>query len=268
MNSVNLFQKGSCFNCGDSPVIFRRHSGQYLCIKCFKDSIEAIIRKTISIYKLLNLNDKILVAFSGGLSSSTLLYNINKIQQRVYHGKSIAALTIDSGINEEYLQKTKKFCEKYSIEQIVITSEKFKSNINKEMRNKKYGLIRTILNHINDLDFNVLCVGLNLTDIAKNCLIYLLKESESILKDINNDNEIKIIFPLMRIPEEEILIYSKLLNFDIKISTDIPTKMEHIVERFIDYCSKKSPEIEFNLFNVYLELSRIGFFNQIMPKLL
>ena len=121
---------------------------------------------------------------------------------------------------------------------------------------------------MNDLNFNVLCVGLNLTDIAKNSLIYLLKESESILNDINNHNEIKIIFPLMRIPEEEILIYSKLLNFDIKSSSDTPTEIEHIVERFIDYCSKKSPEIEFNLFKVYLELSRIGFFDQIMPKLL
>jgi cytoplasmic tRNA 2-thiolation protein 1 len=266
LDSVNLFQEGLCFNCSGSPVIFRRHSGQYLCINCFKNSIEAIIRKTISIFKLLNLNDKILVAFSGGISSSTLLYNINEIQKRVYHGESIAALTINSGIDRENLQRTKKFCERYSIQHFVISSDKIDNIISKKEGNTKYELIRILLDYMNDLDFNVLCLGLNLTDIAKACLFNILQESEIPLN--NNITKIKIIYPLMRIPEEEIRIYSKLHNFAVQISPDTTTGIEHIVDHFIADCSKKSPEIEFNLFNVYLELSRIGFFNQIMPKLL
>ena len=266
MASVNLFQKGSCSNCGGSPIIFRRHSGQYLCFDCFKNSIEAIIHRTISTHKLLDLNDKILVAYSGGISSTTLLYNINKIQKRAYHGKPIAALTIDSGINRENLRRTKNFCEKYSIDQRIIASETINNNINMKTGNTKCELMKIMLDYMNDLDFNVLCLGFNLTDIAKACLIHILQKSESSLKN-NNFNKIRIISPLIRIPEEEILIYSKLHNFDIKISPGTPTEIEYVVERFIDYCSKKSPEIEFNLFKVYLELSRIGFFDQVMPKL-
>ena len=264
---MNFFQEGSCFNCGGSPVIFRRYSGQYLCLDCFKNSFEEIIRKTISTHKLLNLNDKILVAYSGGISSTTLLYNINKIQKRAYHGKAIAALTIDYGINRENLRITKNFCEKYSIDHRIIAPERINNTISKKVENTKYELIRIMLNYMNDLDFNVLCLGFNLTDIAKDCLIHILQEPEISSKD-NKINKIKIIYPLMRIPEEEVVIYSKLHNFDTKIPPDTATEIEHIVDRFIAYCSKKSPEIEFNLFNVYLKLSRIGFFNQIMPKLL
>ena len=266
MDSVNLFQEGSCFNCGDSPVIFRRHSGQYLCLNCFKNSIEAIIRKTISVYKLLNPNDKILVAFSGGISSTTLLYNIKKIQQSVYHGKPISALTIQTRIEQEKLQRTKDFCEKHSIEQIFINSEEFSSDTNKKMRNTKYDLIRIMLNYMNNLDYNVLCVGFNLTDIAEMCLTQLLKESEKF--EINKKSNIKIISPLLRIPELEILIYSKLQNFNVEIHSDTIINLDNIVYEFLDYCSRKSPEIEFNLFKVYLKLSGIGFFDQIMPELL
>ena len=270
MDSVNFFQEGSCFNCGDSPVIFRRHSGQYLCLNCFKNSIEAIIRKTISVYKLLSPNDKILVAFSGGISSTTLLYNIKKIQQSVYHGKPISALTIKTSMDQENLQRTKDFCEKYSLEQIFITSEEFssdiKSDINKNMRNTKYDIIRIMLNYMNTLDYNVLCVGFNLTDIAEICLTQLLKESEKF--EINKQSNIKVIFPLMRIPELEILMYSKLQNFNIEIHSDTLSNIDNVVHKFLDYCSKKSPEIEFNLFKVYLELSGIGFFDHVMPELL
>ena len=262
---MNLFQEGSCFNCGGAPVIFRRHSGQYLCLDCFKNSLEAIIRKTISIYKLLSPNDKILVAFSGGISSTTLLYNLKKIQQRVYHGKSISALTIQARLNQENLQRTKDFCEKHSLNQIFIPSDELDSSVNNIMRYDKYELIGIMLNYMNDLDFNVLCVGFNLTDLAEICLIHLLKESK--IFKIEKNSKIRVIFPLMRIPEQEILIYSKLKNFEIKILSDKFINIDNVVHNFLDNCSKKSPEIEFNLFKVYLELSRIGFFDQIMPKL-
>ena len=262
---MNLFQEGSCFNCGGSPVIFRRHSGQYLCFDCFKNSLEAIIRKTISTYKLLSPNDKILVAFSGGISSTTLLYNLKNVQQRVYHGKPISAMTIQTRLNHENLQRAKDFCEKHSIEHLFIPSDELNSNINMKLRYDKYELIRTMLNYMNDLDFNVLCVGFNLTDIAEICLSHLLKESK--IFKIEKNSKIRVIFPLMRIPEQEILTYSKLQNFEIKIHSDKYINIDNVVHNFLDYCSKKSPEIEFNLFKVYLELSRIGFFDQIMPKL-
>ena len=268
---MNLFQKGFCFNCGVSPVIFRRHSGQYLCFNCFKNSIEAIIHKTISNYKLLSPNDKILVAFSGGISSTTLLYNLNKIQQRVYHGKSISVLTIKTRLNQENLQITKEFCENFSLEQIIVTSDELNSGINEKMRYNKHELIRIMLNFMNDLDFNVLCVGFNLTDLAEICLTHLLKESKNF--KVSKNNGIRVIFPLMRIPEQEILIYSKIQNFDINIHSVKSLleqkfiNIENIVHEFLNYCSKRSPEIEFNLFKVYVELSRIGFFDQIMSKL-
>lgn len=215
---------------------------------------------------MLNQYDKVIVAFSGGISSTSLLYNIYKIQKNVYRGNSIIALTIDDGFNPKVLQKTKNFCEKHLIEQLVIPIEKIKkiySDFNLDWRGLRYNFVGGLINYLFDhsgkaLDFNVLCLGVNLTDIAEICLNHLLKQSELFLK--SNYKTIKIISPLMRLPEEEIYIYSKINNFDLKnYERSNLTKKNSFVHEFLEDCSDYSPEINYNLFKVYLELLKIGF---------
>ncbi|TFG24490.1 MAG: hypothetical protein EU533_02040 [Promethearchaeota archaeon] len=266
MDLVDILRKGSCCKCNESPVIFRRSSGQNLCTNCFKSSIEKIIYKTISLYGMLNPDDKVIIAFSGGISSTCLLYNLYIIQQRVYRGNSITALTIDDGFNPEFLKKMNNFCEKYLIEQIIISSEKNKKTYNKFNKNwikLRYDFIHELINYSvdqleKDTDFNVLCLGINLTDIAELCLNHLLKETKFFLRSKNK--KFTVITPLMRIPEEEIYIYSKLNNFDLKnYEISKRKKTKSYVREFLEDCTEYSPEINYNLFKVYLELLKIGF---------
>ena len=49
---------------------------------------------------MLQPNDKIIVALSGGKDSFTLLYNLFMIQKKLYNPKEIIALTIDEGIKD------------------------------------------------------------------------------------------------------------------------------------------------------------------------
>ena len=268
MDLVDILKEGSCFKCNESPVIFRRSSGQKLCINCFKSSIETIIHKTISTYELLKPEDKVILAFSGGISSTCLLYNLYKIQQKVYRGNKIIALTIDDGSNSEFLRKINYFCEKYLIEQILISSEKIRKTSNKFNKNRTNFRSHFIPELINfaldqlcqDIDFNVLCLGINLTDVAELCLNHLLKESKFFLS--SNNKKLKVITPLMRIPEEEIYIYSKLNNLDLKdYAKSKTTKSKSYVRQFLEDCTEFSPEINYNLFKVYLELLKIGFFD-------
>jgi len=268
LDLINILKEGPCFKCYESPVIFRRYSGQNLCVNCFKSSIETIINKTISIYEMLNPNDKVIIAFSGGPSSTSLLYNLYKIQQNVYQANSIIALTIDNGLDPELLREMNDFCEKYQIEQIIISSEKSNkpyNKINKNEINLRYDFIRELINYSSDQlgtdkTFNVLCLGINLTDIAEICLANLLKESNFSMR--SKDEKLKVITPLMRIPEEEIYIYSKLNNLDLKYNENCKkTRLNSYILEFLEVCAENSPEINYNLFKVYLDLLKIGFFD-------
>ena len=120
MTNYNIFLKtGKCSYCNNSVVIQRKYSGESLCPNCFEKNIEKIIYKTISKYKMLQPNDKIIVALSGGKDSFTLLYNLFMIQKKLYNPKEIIALTIDEGIKdyrENSIKNAIDFCKELNIE--------------------------------------------------------------------------------------------------------------------------------------------------------
>jgi uncharacterized protein (TIGR00269 family) len=97
---------------------FRPYSGGKLCRKCFVGSIEGKARATISKYKMLNFDDKIAVAVSGGKDSISLLYILAKIERK-YPKTSLVAVTVDEGIKgyrDEALKIAAENCEKLGIE--------------------------------------------------------------------------------------------------------------------------------------------------------
>jgi len=78
---------------------YRKYSGQKLCKKCFSKSIEAKVRTTITKYHMLEFNDKLAVAVSGGKDSLSLLHILAKLQK--YRPKTtLIAVTIDEGIKD------------------------------------------------------------------------------------------------------------------------------------------------------------------------
>jgi len=97
---------------------FRPHSGQKLCRKCFVKSIEEKVRTTIAKYKMLEFDDKIAVAVSGGKDSVSLLHILAKIE-RDYPKTSLTAITVDEGISgyrDEALKIAAENCKKLGIE--------------------------------------------------------------------------------------------------------------------------------------------------------
>ena len=125
MAKYNIFLKrGKCSRCDNSIVIQRKYSGENLCPTCFEASIEKTIYKTISKYKMLKPNDKIIVALSGGKDSFSLLYNLDRIQKRLYHSEPIIALTIDEGIKdyrENSIKNAIEFCKNLDIDHKIIS---------------------------------------------------------------------------------------------------------------------------------------------------
>ncbi|MHA2008661.1 MAG: ATP-binding protein [Promethearchaeota archaeon] len=296
MPNYNIFlRKGKCSRCDNQIVIQRRYSGENLCPKCFVENIEKIIYKTISKYKMLKPDDKIIVALSGGKDSFTLLYNLNKIQKSLYSSEPVIALTIDEGIEdyrEHSIKNAVEFCKKLGIKHKIIS---FKERIGftldeiiklkENQSNKRYScnycaiVRRRLLNDgAKNLGGDVLAMGHNLTDIAETYLMNILYKRFPLIANqypfkVENTKisqyYIKKISPLMRIPEEEIFLYVNIKKFNYYASHCSYREKEPIMRKrvldFIQECKNYSPEIEFNLLNGFLELSAT-LYNQIEAK--
>jgi len=104
-------------------VYMRPYSGEKLCAKCFCASIESKVRATIAKYEMLQPNDKIMVAVSGGKDSVSLLQVLAKIEKD-YPKASVCAVTVDEGIRgyrDEALKFAVENCRRLGVEHNVIS---------------------------------------------------------------------------------------------------------------------------------------------------
>jgi uncharacterized protein (TIGR00269 family) len=288
LNNIHkIFMKiGICSYCDKkTTVLHRKYSGEFLCSDCFIKSIEKNISKTISKYKMFKPRDKIVVGVSGGKDSLALLFNLFKIQEKKYNSKPLVALTIDEGIKgyrNESIKHASNFCRKHEIEHKVISfKEKIGKSldeiieIKKDTQEYQYAcnycatIRRRLLNDgAKEFGADILALGHNLTDIAETFLMNILFNRFQIIANqylFKNRNEnidkffIKKVTPLMRIPEEEIYLYSNLKNFNYYPSHCPFRERDPILRKrvldFIQKCKEFSPEIEFNLLNGLFYLS-------------
>jgi uncharacterized protein (TIGR00269 family) len=87
-----------CSSCKTKEAFFhRQYSGETLCKKCFIQSIEAKVRATITRYHMLNYDDRLAVAVSGGKDSLSLLHILAKTK-RFRPKTMLVAVTVDEGI--------------------------------------------------------------------------------------------------------------------------------------------------------------------------
>ena len=287
MRNIPLQTDSRCSLCGKSADIFRDHSGQFMCNDCFIKSIEKIISRTISKYKMLNPSDSIIVGLSGGKDSIALLYNLLLIQEETYNSKKPIALSINEGIEgyrDESIKIAAEFCKNHKIEHHIISfKDEFGYSLNDivdQMKNSNQSLYacnycatirRRLLNdYAKKLGASKLALGHNLTDFAETFLMNILyKRIELIGNQYPQKKEpktlrtyfIKKIYPLMRIPENEIQLYMDLreLNYYSKHCPyrDKDPILRKRVLHFIEETKKVSPEIEFNLFSSFLDLSEL-----------
>jgi len=283
-----FFKRGTCSRCAkEGDIVERNYAGDTLCPQCFEEFIERKISKTISKYSMLSSKDRVVIALSGGKDSVSLLYNLVKYQEKMYHPEPMIALTINEGIanyRDPGMIIAENLCKKLGIElKSMSFSQKVGKTLDEIVQIKQQSgqyryacnycalIKRRLLNEeAKQLNADILAMGHNLTDIAETFLMNIMYKripligSQYPLKSTKARVEkyyVKKILPLMEIPEEEIHYYVNIKGFP-HMNSLCPNRMNEPIARkrifeFLQQFKELSPEIEFNLFHGFIELSKI-----------
>lgn len=264
-----------CDRCQNQAVYSRKYSGEKLCSGCFSNSILRKTAKTISKYKMIQNNELVAVAVSGGKDSLALL-NIMKEMSNT-HNFRIKAITIDEGIpgyRNEALDIVREFCENLGVELRTYSyKDLFDLTLEKalELReNEKTSscsicgtLRRRAMDHAaRDIGADVIATGHNLDDTLQTFVINMLSgDTNKIgwMDPDNSENTLRKIKPFCEIYESEIVFYAFTNNIPFQ-SEPCPHMNEGIrteIREFLNSLENQHHGIKNNLFRSVVRVSQI-----------
>ena len=279
-NSTNaLLTTKFCTRCNDGEIIYHRgYSGEYLCRSCFLFSIEDKAKRCINKYSMLNYQDKVAVAVSGGKDSLSLLYLLNKIYgNRDY--LTITAVTIDEGIpgyRDEGLKIAKDFCSEIGVEnQVLKFSDTFGVEMEEVLSKRPSEKIsscsfcgtfrRRAIDLVSEsIGASIIATGHNLDDQLQTFFINLLSGDVDRIGWIYPEpveygkNNIKKIKPLVEIYEQELVFYALQRGIPFQ-SEDCPHSNESIrtdLRNFLNTLEIDRPGIKYNAYNSAVKISK------------
>jgi tRNA-5-methyluridine54 2-sulfurtransferase len=226
----------NCNLCNKKSIIELQHGS--LCEMHFLRYFEEKVFKTIKKYRLIDRNDKICVATSGGKDSTAALYLTKRYFEKYKLPlKNLFALAIDEGIKRhrnESLKNLKKFCKDQKIElKVVNVKDEFKTTIDRSVekirkQGKKPCTVcgiwrRYLLNKASrENGANRLITGHNLDDEAQAILMNQFKANVSLAASLGpisglKDHELFVrrIKPLYFCTNKEVEVYTTIKQFEL-----------------------------------------------------
>lgn len=255
-----------CRICGKKAIIELRAHNIALCKDDFNTFFERRIKKTISHFRLIDRDEKVAVAVSGGKDSLSLLYALNRF------GLSLSGVYINLGI-ERYSDLSEEKCKRFSqTHGIPIYSFSTKDFFGKDIHNLSSLLRRppcsicgTVKRYIMnrfciEYGFHILATGHNLDDEAATLLGNLITFNTNYLGKENlclppKLKTVKKIKPLGLISEREIAAYALTNSIDY-IYDECPYSLGATSLKYkeaLNLIEEKSPGSKLNLFKRYIE---------------
>ena len=264
-----------CDNCENQAAYTRKYSGQKLCSQCFSKSIVRKTAKTISKYKMIQHNDLVAVAVSGGKDSLALLKIIHEMATT--HHFKIIVITIDEGVpgyRNEALEIVEKFCSELNVKHKVYSyKDLFELTLDEalELRdNEKTSscsicgtLRRRAIDYAaKDVGANVIATGHNLDDTLQTFVINMLSGDTTKIGWMDPDtskNSLRKIKPFCEIYESEIVFYAFTNDLPFQ-SEPCPHMNEGIrteIREFLNSLETQHSGIKNNLYQSILKISQI-----------
>lgn len=275
---MRLKEPTLCSKCKSRrPIIGRQYSGERLCKKCFIESIERKVKKTIMKYDMFDREDTIGVAVSGGKDSITLLRILSKMQRQFPRNRMIA-LTIDEGIKgyrKEALEISRTACKELGIEPVVSSfKEMYGYDLDEivKVAQEKGGpsscalcgmLRRRALNILaRESGVTKLATAHNLDDEAQTILLNIMHgDVERLIRskpklDGIHPKFVQRVKPLYEIPEREIAFYAYLegIRFQEAVCPYRETSMRQEAREVLGALKLHHPGIKYNIIRLLEKL--------------
>jgi tRNA(Ile)-lysidine synthetase-like protein len=205
-------------------------------------------------YDLIKDGDKVLVGFSGGKDSLTLIHTLKRMQKHTPFSFEFKAVTITYGMGEQ-VEFLSNHCKKYDIEHEIINTEIFDISKDKIRKNSSFcsfisrmrrGYLYT---HALDNGFNKLALGHHLDDAMESFLmnIFYNGNMRSIPPIYKAKNGLMVIRPLIFCRERQLREFA--INNNIKVIGDeecpamrVDIKMPHVRENIKQLLAKLEKE--------------------------
>ncbi|MFM8658869.1 MAG: TIGR00269 family protein [Candidatus Nitrosotenuis sp.] len=264
-----------CDRCQNTAVYSRKYSGESLCSDCFSNSILRKAAKTISKYNMIQNNELVCVAVSGGKDSLALLHVLSKMAKN--HNFRIHAVTIDEGIpgyRDEALDIVKDFCTKLGVEHTVYPyKELFGLTLDESLKQHEDDRLsscsicgtfrRRAMDHAaKQIGANVVATGHNLDDTLQTFVINTLSGDTNKIGWMDPDtseNSMRKIKPFCEIYESEIVFYA--FTNDLPFQTEpCPHMNEGIrteIREFLNKLENSHSGIKNNMYRSVLKISQI-----------
>ena len=261
-----------CKMCESKPVYVTQNQRK-LCRVCFLRYFEKKVLKTIRVHKLINNDDTIVCAVSGGKDSLTCLYILNKFFKK--RGVEVKALAINEGIKgyrSETLKDAEQFCKEYKIPlRVVHVQKEFGSTLDAYLKKTKMmpctacGIFRRyLMNKMGrELKGTKLATGHNLDDEAQSLLMNQFKGNMQLSAKLGpitgalmHDKFIKRIKPLYFMTEKEVTIYSFLKGLPVTY-IECPYfkhELRHNVSEHLNALEQKYPGTKNGIINSFLDV--------------
>jgi len=257
-----------CRFCRNTAIYRRSYEGVPLCRTCFLEDIEEKIRGTISKYDMLNFDDHIAVAVSGGKDSLTLLRILRKIERRFPRAK-LTAVTVDEGINQyrsEAVRLAQESCEELGVDHVVVSFRRlFGKTLDQIVRSKKKlspcsycGVLRRRAIHVaaRQAGANKIATAHNLDDEVQTILLNIFHgDAKRIarVKPVLVDPAgrfLQRIKPMCEIPEKEVALYAYLsgIKFQMRRCPYLETALRNDVREMLNRIEEKHPGTKFTIF--------------------
>ncbi|MGA2934382.1 MAG: ATP-binding protein [Methanomicrobiales archaeon] len=256
-----------CDRCSREAIIYQRYSGLHLCESHFQDTLVARAKRTIRAHGWIQTGDRIAIALSGGMSSSSLLHFLS-VHFGMRRDLSLVAITVDEGTGPcRDMGRIKRTAEGMGVgwagtsfaEEFGITPEMGNGHIPGSCRGILRGHALTSL--ASRVGATKLALGTNLDDEAGSVLQTVLRgEAAGLMCHPRLGNgRIPLVRPFLRIPGQEVALYA-LLNVPgpvQEVGPHAPDKQGSETWRILAEYTNRHPAAPFSLVHLSEALSEM-----------